>query len=61
MKDDPNEWLRKLLGDKHVIVREESGALPSYQYGDPAENLDRIRAERKAAERRKAKYKGGAR
>lgn len=53
--NDPSEWLKKLVGDKPVIVREESYALPSYQYGDPAENLDRIRAERKAEELRNKK------
>jgi hypothetical protein len=60
LKDDPNEWLRKLVGDKRVMVRrEESRALPSWQYGDPADNLDRIRAERKAEERRLMKAKNG--
>lgn len=59
MKDDPNEWLRKLTGDKRVTVREESRALPSWQYGDPADNLDRIRAERKAEERRLMQAKKG--
>lgn len=55
MSDDPHKWLKRLAGDRYLEPKEDSRALPSYMYADPAESLDRIRAIRKAQDRKLTK------
>lgn len=57
--NEAEKWLKKLIGDRYVEPKEESHAMPSYYYSDPAESLDRIRGIRKAHERRLKKGKHG--
>lgn len=64
MKDKSAEleakrWLEKLTGERQTD-REEILALPAYQYGDPANFIDRMREGRKRAKER-VKNKGGGR
>ena len=54
--NEAEKWLKKLVGDRYVEPKEESKALPYFMYsGDPADNLDRIRAIRKARDRQDKK------
>lgn len=45
------QWLEKITGVRQTD-REESRALPAYQYGDPSNFIDGMREDRKRAKER---------
>jgi len=53
--NEAEKWLKKLAGDRYAEPKEESRALPSFLYGNPEDNLDRIRGIRKARDRQDKK------
>ena len=50
--NDAEKWLKRLVGEKYVEAREESKAMDSWQYGDPANVLERKQGIRKAQEKK---------
>ena len=54
---DAKQWLEKITGQRQMD-REESRALPAYQYGDPSNFIDGMREDRKRAKERVKNKRG---
>ena len=51
MSSDAEKWLKMLVGDQRVEPKEASEVMESWQYGDPANVLERKQGMKKAQEK----------
>ena len=49
---DAEKWLKRLVGERYIEPKEESQAMESWQYGDPANVLERKQGMKKARDRK---------